>query len=73
MKTGALVKLPQEWIVDYQPARDRAIRWLGERYLLARDVKRLTAAEESSRGGRAARHPAASTASHPQDQTRPTR
>ncbi|MGH8305991.1 MAG: hypothetical protein ACRETG_10320 [Steroidobacteraceae bacterium] len=26
------------WAVDYSAARDRAIRWLGDRYLLARPI-----------------------------------
>jgi len=26
------------WIVDYSAARARAIRWLGDRYLLARPI-----------------------------------
>ena len=42
LRMSASVKLPKEWLVDYQPARERAIRWLGERYLLARDVPRVT-------------------------------
>lgn len=29
------------WVVDYSAARARAIAWLGDRYLLARPVKRL--------------------------------
>jgi hypothetical protein len=28
------------WVIDYSAARDRAIRWLGDRYLLATPVKR---------------------------------
>jgi hypothetical protein len=40
MRVATMVKLPDEWIVDYQAARDRAIEWLGDRYLLARDVTR---------------------------------
>ena len=26
------------WIVDYSAARERAIKWLGDRYLLARPI-----------------------------------
>lgn len=56
LRMSARVKLPKEWLVDYQPARERAIRWLGERYLLARDVPRVTArpaaaAQSLARGG----------------------
>lgn len=29
------------WVVDYSAARARAIAWLGDRYLLAKPVKRL--------------------------------
>src|SRR5579872_4635159 len=29
------------WIADYDAARARAIRWLGDRYLLARPINRL--------------------------------
>jgi hypothetical protein len=28
----------QSWVVDYSAARTRAIRWLGERYLLAKPI-----------------------------------
>jgi len=30
----------REWVVDYSAARARAIAWLGDRYLLAKPVKR---------------------------------
>jgi hypothetical protein len=30
------------WVIDYSAARDRAIRWLGDRYLLATPVRRTT-------------------------------
>jgi hypothetical protein len=63
MKIGAMIKLPPEWIVDYQPAREKAIRWLGERYLLAREVKRLAHADESAAAGLVSRRRALSTAS----------
>jgi len=33
------------WVVDYDAARAQAIRWLGDRYLLAKPINRL------SRGG----------------------
>ena len=26
------------WVVDYSAARERAIKWLGDRYLLARPI-----------------------------------
>jgi hypothetical protein len=28
------------WVVDYTAARERAIRWLGDQYLLATPVRR---------------------------------
>ncbi|MDE2462383.1 MAG: hypothetical protein KGO02_01520 [Alphaproteobacteria bacterium] len=28
------------WVVDYSEARAKAIAWLGDRYLLARPIKR---------------------------------
>lgn len=28
----------QTWVVDYSAARARAIRWLGDRYLLAKPI-----------------------------------
>ena len=31
-------KQAEAWIVDYSAAREEAIRWLGDRYLLARPV-----------------------------------
>ena len=30
------------WVIDYSAARDRAIRWLGDRYLLATPTRRAT-------------------------------
>lgn len=32
--------LPLMWLVDYGPARERALRWLGDRYLLAVPINR---------------------------------
>ncbi len=31
-------ELTSSWVVDYSAARARAIRWLGDRYLLARPI-----------------------------------
>lgn len=31
-------ELTSSWVVDYSAARARAIRWLGDRYLLARPL-----------------------------------
>jgi len=38
-------QLQKTWMVDYGPARDRAIGWLGRRYLLATPVNRVAAME----------------------------
>jgi len=34
----------RSWVVDYSAARAKAIEWLGDRYLLAIPVNRITAA-----------------------------
>lgn len=34
----------RSWVIDYSAARARAIEWLGDRYLLARPVNRISAA-----------------------------
>ena len=49
------------WVIDYSAARDRAIRWLGDRYLLATPVRRtpsLRAIPSHARRTTPARHPA---------------
>jgi hypothetical protein len=48
-------ELTSSWVVDYSAARARAIRWLGDRYLLARPIN------AASYGSRAAT-PGAATA-----------
>jgi len=63
MRDG-IVKLPEEWLVDYQPARDKAIRWLGERYLLAREIKRLTPTSRSAAARHSGQSQAAGNAQH---------
>jgi hypothetical protein len=35
-----VLELPPAWLVDYGPARDRALRWLGDKYLLAFPINR---------------------------------
>lgn len=44
------VQLPPTWVVDYSAARAQAIKWLGDRYLLARPIN----ASYEARGGAAA-------------------
>jgi hypothetical protein len=36
------------WIVDYSEARARAIKWLGDRYLLAKPINASETARRSS-------------------------
>lgn len=36
------------WIVDYSEARARAIKWLGDRYLLAKPINASEAARRST-------------------------
>lgn len=31
-------QMPPTWVVDYSAARAEAIKWLGDRYLLARPI-----------------------------------
>ena len=38
MKSTTVNERAQAWVVDYSAARTRAIRWLGERYLLATPI-----------------------------------
>jgi len=43
-------QLQEMWMVDYGPARDRAIGWLGHRYLLATPVNRVPATDVPASG-----------------------
>ena len=51
---GAIVKpesyeeSARTWIVDYSEARARAIKWLGDRYLLAKPINASGAARRST-------------------------
>jgi hypothetical protein len=38
VKRTASNERAQKWVVDYSAARARAIKWLGDRYLLARPI-----------------------------------
>lgn len=38
----------QTWIVDYSEARTRAIRWLGDRYLLAKPINASASARRKA-------------------------
>ena len=38
MKRIARSEPGQTWVVDYSAARARAIKWLGDRYLLAKPI-----------------------------------
>jgi len=39
------------WVVDYDAARAQAIRWLGDRYLLAKPINRITGNSATSPAG----------------------
>ncbi len=41
-QTSAAAQQAAAWVVDYGAARERAIRWLGDRYLLAKPINRDT-------------------------------
>jgi hypothetical protein len=45
MKRKTVAERAQAWVVDYGAARRQAIRWLGDRYLLAKPIN----ARETSR------------------------
>ena len=38
MKRNSDGERERAWVVDYSAARERAIKWLGDRYLLARPI-----------------------------------
>jgi hypothetical protein len=38
MKSATVSERTRAWVVDYSAARMRAIRWLGDRYLLAKPI-----------------------------------
>ena len=38
MKNATVSERAQAWVVDYSAARMRALRWLGDRYLLAKPI-----------------------------------
>lgn len=38
MKSTTVSEKAEAWVVDYSAARLRAIRWLGDRYLLAKPI-----------------------------------
>ncbi len=45
MRRMSYAEKAREWVVDYSAARAKAIEWLGDRYLLARPVKRRSAGQ----------------------------
>ncbi len=45
MQRMSYAEKAREWVVDYSAARAKAIEWLGDRYLLARPIKRKSAGE----------------------------
>lgn len=48
MRHSDISEKARDWVVDYSAARARAIEWLGDRYLLARPVNRITAASRAT-------------------------
>jgi hypothetical protein len=56
-------QLQSMWMVDYGAARDRAIGWLGQRYLLATPVNRVLAMEVRT-SGRLSRAPSLGMSIH---------
>ena len=42
MKRTTVAERARAWVVDYSAARMQAIRWLGDRYLLARPINRAS-------------------------------
>ncbi len=45
MRRMSYAEKAREWVVDYSAARAKAIEWLGDRYLLARPIKRRSAGQ----------------------------
>jgi hypothetical protein len=60
MTTSELQKV---WMVDYGPARDRAIGWLGQRYLLATPVNRVPETDVPASGRSSRNRPQATVVS----------
>jgi hypothetical protein len=48
MKSATVSERTQAWVVDYSAARMRAIRWLGDRYLLAKPINARNTAWRAS-------------------------
>ena len=48
MKRKSYDESARDWIVDYSEARARAIKWLGDRYLLAKPINASEAARRST-------------------------
>jgi hypothetical protein len=44
------------WVVDYGAARAQAIKWLGDRYLLAKPINRIKETSPIERPAAAASH-----------------
>ena len=51
MRPTDIAERARDWVVDYSAARAKAIEWLGDRYLLARPINRISAASRA-RGDR---------------------
>jgi len=47
MRQTDITERARSWVVDYSAARAKAIEWLGDRYLLATPVNRISAASRA--------------------------
>jgi hypothetical protein len=56
MKRITVSDRAQAWVVDYSAARVQAIRWLGDRYLLAKPINAREAAWHKAAAAAALRH-----------------
>jgi hypothetical protein len=63
MKPRSHAQEVETWVVDYSAARARAIKWLGDRYLLAKPINVSESALRQTT--RALLHSAAVTATSP--------
>lgn len=48
MKRKSYDESARAWVVDYSEARARAIKWLGDRYLLAKPINASDTARRST-------------------------
>jgi hypothetical protein len=56
MRRRTVSERAQAWVVDYSAARKQAIRWLGDRYLLAKPINARETAWHKAAAAAALRH-----------------